>query len=267
MPTPCKLPMAEETRVAGWLSECLSAPSDVDAATKLKDAPGREVWDVAFCFEGRNRRAALLVFKPCEPDAVNTSLGPSDTADKCRMAMSELRLHGIRTPSVIGSCTISGESAILSSWVASTKWSPEARIEAAQVLGRLHALDARQLSPGLQVLLDSSDPRECRTTGGEAPSSGMRALVHGDFFSKNILPTDVDGSICVIDWETFGWGDPMWDLGFLLGADRSVSTQEADSVIAAYSGLRPVDNDCLQWHRDHWRQMWDARSSQTSADR
>ena len=62
-----------------------------------------------------------------------------------------------------------------------------------------------------------SDPRENRTTGGGGPKAPVRTLVHGDYFSANILP--VEDGLCVIDWETFGRGDPMWDLGFLLGAD------------------------------------------------
>jgi aminoglycoside phosphotransferase (APT) family kinase protein len=63
----------------------------------------------------------------------------------------------------------------------------------------------------------NQDPREERTTGGDAPTSKRKTLVHGDYFSANIL--SVRDGLKIIDWETFGWGDPMWDLGFLIGAD------------------------------------------------
>ncbi|MFC1525593.1 phosphotransferase family protein [Candidatus Latescibacterota bacterium] len=252
-------------RVVEWLRRCISSPCDVRTTVCLKDAAGREVWDASCRIAGHYQRAVLTVLKTCDPDAVNTSLGPSDTADKCRMAMSELHTHGIPTPAVVGYSADSGEAALLSSWIESTSWTAESRIAAAKALGRLHSLEAEQLSPALQSLLQVSDPREYRTTGGEAPPSGMQTLVHGDFFWKNLLPTDADGSICVIDWETFGWGDPMWDLGFLLGADRNVSAREADLVIATYGRLRPIDYDCLQWHRDRWRGMRDA-SSRAPAD-
>lgn len=75
-------------------------------------------------------------------------------------------------------------------------------------------------------------------------------LVHGDYFSANILPTSA--GIRIIDWETFGLGDPAWDLGFLIGADPSVSDEEVDDVIEAYTQTAPLDKTRLEWHRTNW---------------
>ena len=64
----------------------------------------------------------------------------------------------------------------------------------------------------------------------------------------------------VIDWETFGWGDPMWDLGFLIGADRDLPAQEVEAVIAAFAENAPINRNRLMWHRRSWADFWRKRS-------
>ena len=77
------------------------------------------------------------------------------------------------------------------------------------------------------------------------------------YFSANILPV-ADG-LRVIDWETFGWGDPMWDLGFLVGADRDLPEVDIKAVIAEYEMSAPVDLENLMWHRRRWSESWKQR--------
>jgi len=54
----------------------------------------------------------------------------------------------------------------------------------------------------------------------------------------------------IIDWETFGWGDPMWDLGYLVGADRNLPEYEVEAVVTEYEKLAPVNREHLMWHKD-----------------
>jgi len=66
-----------------------------------------------------------------------------------------------------------------------------------------------------------------------APRSQGKTIVHGDHFWKNLLLTS-DG-LRVIDWEAFGRGDPMWDLGFLIGVDRDLPEDEVESTLSEYA--------------------------------
>ncbi len=102
---------------------------------------------------------------------------------------------------------------------------------------------------------------------GRAVADGEAAvlckrLVHGDYFSKNILP--VAGGLCIIDWETFGWGDPMWDLGFLVGADQNLTDEEVEAVIAEYGSSATIDGHGLMWHKHRWSDFWKEREHQSS---
>lgn len=84
--------------------------------------------------------------------------------------------------------------------------------------------------------------------------------MHGDYFSANILR---DGhGLRILDWETFGWGDPMWDLGFLVGADRGLDREEISATIAAYEQEAPVDPLRLRWHVNRWSAYWRCRDEQ-----
>ena len=79
----------------------------------------------------------------------------------------------------------------------------------------------------------------------------MEALVHGDYFSGNLLAGDA--GLKIVDWDLLALGDPMWDLGFLVGADEDLGEKEAAEVVAAYSRVAPVDKEVVSWHRRCWR--------------
>ncbi len=85
------------------------------------------------------------------------------------------------------------------------------------------------------------------------PVSSMSTLVHGDYFSVNLIPT-VEG-IFVIDWDLLALGDPMWDLGFLVGADRGIGKKETDEIKKAYRRSRPIDEDVLRWQMECWKSL------------
>ena len=188
---------------------------------------------------------------------MNTSLPPAHTARKCALAMTELPPLGIPTPRLLGHAEAGREAALVSERIEPNEREPRVRIQAAGVLARIHSLEESSLSEPLRRLARISDPREQRTTGWHNPKPTIRTLVHGDYFSANILP--VAGGLCVIDWETFGWGDPMWDLGFLIGADRDLQNEDVEAAIEEYASRAPVDRDRLMWHRRRWADFWGQR--------
>ena len=201
------------------------------------------------------------MFKPGSLETVNTNLPPELVSEKCFLAMSELPALGIPTPMVLGYTVARGEAALLCERVARSEWISGTRAAAARILTRLHNLPESHLSRRLQELVSLSDPLEYRTTGGRAPRGRDKRLVHGDYFSKNILL--VAGDLCVIDWETFGWGDPMWDLGFLIGADRNLTDEEVELVIAEYGSSATIDRHGLMWHKHRWSDFWKEREHQS----
>jgi len=249
--------------VEKWLIACLPTGGvQLSGAHNIKRGPEREVWDCQFTLNDTVSAAILTVFRPGTRESVNTSLLPQQAAKKCALAMTELPAYGIPTPRVLGEAVVNGEASVLCERVERVNWRPEVRIEAARVLSRIHSLEASSLSEALRTLTRASDPREYRTTGGEAPISKTKALVHGDYFSANVLP--VVNGLRVIDWETFGWGDPMWDLGFLVGADRDLTMGEVEQTIAAYQENAPVEEEQLNWHRQSWSAYWKERDEGSS---
>jgi aminoglycoside phosphotransferase (APT) family kinase protein len=96
----------------------------------------------------------------------------------------------------------------------------------------------------------------------DEPPLGQITLQHGDYFSVNLAATA--GGLHVLDWDLFALGDPMWDLGFLLEADRNVGEQEAREVCDAYQNLRPIAEERLTWQRRCWRAFWEARDDRRS---
>jgi hypothetical protein len=173
--------------VLKWLNECLATDGvQLLSARRLKRGGEREVWDCAFTLDVRPSTGILTIFKPGSLESVNTSLPPDEAASKCALAMAELPAHGIPTPYVLGQATAGRGAALLCEKVERKDWRSDARIEAARILSRIHNLQASSLSKPLQELVRISDPREYRTTGGEAPAPSSRTLVHGDYFSANI---------------------------------------------------------------------------------
>src|SRR5262249_50744661 len=79
-------------------------------------------------------------------------------------------------------------------------------------------------------------------------------LVHGDYFSANLLATAT--GLVIVDWETLAVGDPMADLGWLLGADPGIGEPEVTSVVKAYSTSSSVDESRLGWWRRCWAAFW-----------
>ena len=247
-----------ENYIQNWLDKCLPETAVTFChASNIKFCDEREVWDCTFSTGGAPSAAVLKIFKPGSLQSVNTSLPPNLAAEKCSLAMVELRSIGIPTPRVLGHTEIDDQAALLCEKIERISWDPSARIKAAGVLARLHNLSRDRLSEGLQKLADISDPREYRTTEGRAPKTESKTLVHGDYFSANILTT-ADG-LYIIDWETFGWGDPMWDLGFLVGADRSLPEDEVCATVDEYEKEAPIHRERLLWHQRCWSDYWSKR--------
>lgn len=252
--------------IALWLSRCLPEIAVESCRVhNLRAGAEREVWECHFMAEGANTAAVLTVFKPGDLETVNTSLPPRQAARKCALAMTELPAFGIPTPGVLGQAAAGEEAAVLSEKIEKVAWKPSVRVEAARILARIHALHEYDLSEALRRLARESDPREYRITRGRAPQAEVKRLVHGDYFSANILAV-VDG-LCVIDWETFGWGDPMWDLGFLVGADRDLPQAEIEAVVAEYQNYMPVNRELLMWHRRRWFEFWEERRRRQTSNK
>jgi hypothetical protein len=76
---------------------------------------------------------------------------------------------------------------------------------------------------------------------------GPFTLSHHDFRMDNLLlgPADDDGPgrLVVLDWQTVGWGAPMFDLAYLLGTSlepatrRAVERSEVAAHVAALASL------------------------------
>ncbi len=250
-------------QVERWLTLCLPAARvTLDRVRNLKHGSEREVWECDLKIGGTETAAILSIFKAGPLESVNTSLPPGPTAQKCALSMTEFPALGIPTPRVLGHAVANGEAAVLTERIEPVTWSPRVRIQAAAALSRIHTLEEHALSEPLRELVRESDPREYRTTGGQGPKVTARTLVHGDYFSANILPV-ADG-LYVIDWETFGWGDPMWDLGFLVGADPDLDEDEVEAVIAQYGAGAIVERQRLMWHRHRWADYWQRRNRNAS---
>ena len=257
--------MADPTQhLQRWLRACMPHVSvSLTAACKLRYEPEREVWDCTLAIGTAQFDAVLTLFKAGSLETVNASLPTKQAAEKCFLAMSELPVLGVPTPAALGWAVASAEAAVLCERIEHMEWGSDTRVRAARLLACLHNLQDFRLSGRLRKLIRLSDPREYRTSGGRAPAAKEKRLVHGDYFSKNILR--VTGGLCVIDWETLAWGDPMWDLGFLIGADPHLTDREIEAVVAEYGSSAAVDWDSLMWHRHWWSDFWRERESRSSS--
>jgi aminoglycoside phosphotransferase (APT) family kinase protein len=213
---------------------------------------GCRVWDCLVAAE----RMVLKVYAPGFDDY--SGLGPVDTARKHALALMELPTFGVPTPRCLGLAVEGGEAALVMERMVALPFTHAHRVEAARVLARLHSVEIGDFSHDLADLASRSTPNRGRV--GEVPDEpelGETTLQHGDYFSVNLAAT-VAG-LRVLDWDLLALGDPMWDLGFLLEADRNAGEREPREATEAYQSLRPIDEERLTWQRECWRAFWEAR--------
>ncbi len=236
-----------------WLARCLGRDDIVLRSWRgVGGGSGCRVWECDCAGE----TMILKLYSPGFDDY--SRLGPVDTARKHTLALDELARFGVPTPRYLGFAAEKDEAALVMERLAGVPFSREQRIEAARILARLHRVQLSDLSPELADLVSRSTPNRGRI--GEAPSEPPLkevTLQHGDYFSVNLAATQ-DG-VRVLDWDLLALGDPMWDLGHLLSADRGVSEEGAAAVIAAYQESRPTDDKRLAWQRRCWEAFWRLR--------
>lgn len=250
---------------------------------EIKNNVGREVIDCKYSVAGRIEQCVLKAYhKGCDDDS---ELGVVRVASKNFLASRDLNVRSIKIPKVFGIQLSDEISCILMEKLDQTQWVPENRIEAAEILARLHNVSLDSLSDNLQQLIQDSKPNRDRgrlgvtgrgkyldakfpgwrkrypelsrntdkIAGSVEPFSSMKTLVHGDYFSVNLIPT-ADG-LYVIDWDLLALGDPMWDLGFLVGADNGVDREEFEEVVQIYKRTRSVVEQVLRWQVECWNTL------------
>jgi len=242
----------DETVISAWLSRCLGRGVALHAWRDIGRGSGCHIWECAVDQE----KVVLKLYSPGFDDY--SRLGPVDTARKHALGLEEFPRLGVPTPRRLGFAAESEQAAIAMEGLAVLPFAPAHRIEAARILARLHRVQLSDLSPELAGLVVRSTPNRGRV--GEAPDEpplGEVTLQHGDYFSVNLAATPE--GLRVLDWDLLALGDPMWDLGFLLAADRDVSEEEATAVVAAYREARPIDEQRLAWQRRCWKAYWESR--------
>ena len=268
--------------VRDCISRCLGLEiHSILEIRELRDRSGREVLDCRYRVGTATERSILKAYHKGFDD--DSELGVANVARKAHLSSLELAASSIRIPKVLDSYLSEDFACVLMERLEQTQWEDRTRVAAAEILARLHSLPLNSLSNDLQKLITDSKPNRDRGRLGvmarsqfldrnypgwreqypdlsrsataivrdAEPVSPMVTLVHGDFFSVNLIPT-VDG-LFVIDWDLLALGDPMWDLGFLVGADAGVTDKETEEVISAYQRTRPIDEDVLGWQMSCWR--------------
>lgn len=154
---------------------------------------------------------------------------------------------------------------------------PRLAYQCGEILARLHAIDCD--AAGLRDQLQLSTPDELvRATWEQYQSFGSPqpmidyaarwlldhlppavapALVHGDFRNGNLMVSEEDGVIGVLDWELTGIGDPVRDLGWLCTNSWRFGCAElpvggfgrVEDLLAGYEAVsgQAVDRDHLQF--------------------
>lgn len=221
-----------------------------------------------------------------------SGLGPIGTAAKVVGLAGALPDFGVSVPSVITHLDDGEGALVVWETVDSGRFTWEHRVEAARVLRRVHnvgiaslpaevgGLVARSRPNGSRIRLgveasaaaaDRIDPawrsgllgqRTKRLLETGEPSPGD-SLVHGDFFSVNLLAAGE--AILVADWDLASPGDPMWDLAFLLGADRDLEPDVVETVVDAY-GRDGIRGESLSWHQECWALFWTLRDRVKAAE-
>lgn len=197
----------------------------------------------------------------------------------------ELPPLGVPVPAVTDNTVGATEALVVSEAIDPQPFTQDHRVAAARILRNLHMIEPEALSPELGGLvgrsrpnadrirfgveeaaaaLDRRDPAWRDTPPGERVNALLAAgepppgaaLVHGDYFSANLLA--VGDGVVVIDWDLLSLGDPMWDLAFGVGADRDLDPGLIDRVLDAY-GRDAIDETSLLWHRECWSLFWRLR--------
>jgi aminoglycoside phosphotransferase (APT) family kinase protein len=212
------------------------------ALTLLRRKDDAETW-----------RCGRLILKRFLTAAAGLSI--AQRARKAELAASELRAAGLPTPAVL----VTAPGALLFEEAAAVPWSAAAYASAARALRRLHEVDG--LSGELGALMAATDENRGRIAAGvgdpvlaaEEPRVAPEELrpVHGDYFRANLVP--VAGGVAIIDWDLLGFGDPAWDLGFLVAAERGHTHSE---VLDAYGPIDAATRARVDWHVACWRRFW-----------
>jgi len=250
---------------------------------EIRDSSGREVLDCLYRVGDSTERRVLKVYHKGFDD--DSELGVVNVARKVHLTSVELAARSIKIPRVFGSYLSDDIACIVMEKLEQTKWNADTRVAAAKILARLHNVSLDSLSSNFQRLIRDSKPNKDRGRLGVIgrsnfldknhpqwrerypelskrvteiaesfePVSSMITLVHGDYFSDNLIPT-LDG-LYVIDWDLLALGDPMWDLGLLVGADSGISEKEIENVIRAYRRIRSIDEDVLCWQMACWKSL------------
>lgn len=276
--------MLTAERVKTLISKCLGVEIDsLSEMTVIRDRAGREIIDCQYQTFGKIERGMLKVYHKGFDD--DSELGVAKVAMKTQLSSRDLSVQAIGIPEVFGAYLSDNISCVLMEKLKETHWESNTRVVAAEILARLHNTPLVSLSDELQQLIRDSKPNRDRgrfgvigrskfldakiprwrdqfpelsghatlITENIEPVSSMTTLVHGDYFSVNLIPTR-DG-LYVIDWDLLALGDPMWDLGFLVGADHGVSDIEVEDVVRAYQRTRPIDEDILRWQQVCWKTL------------
>ena len=269
---------------------CLGAANVlITEAQPFETGSGCDVIDCKFVANNTHVNCGVLKIYRNDFDDYS-GIGVMKTARKFILTASEFNVGDINIPTILGYHLSNETSSVLTEKLDGVEWSVQTRVTAAEILGHLHRISLYKLSNELQEIISESRPNKSRVRNGviqfskyldnnypiwrkeypqfseEAkeiienvePKSSMRTLVHGDYFSKNIIPTK-DG-IYIVDWDLLAMGDPMWDLGFLLGADPNIGKEESEAIEAAYLRKCEIDENILSWHRKCWRLFWELRN-------
>lgn len=203
-------------------------------------------------------------------------LPPQDLVRKNRLVTDELASAiGIRVPAVLGEIHLDGFSVLVLEDVNTDSWTRTERDAAAKGARRLHESGA-VISSELQQLMDRTRPNRLRVLLGvkamaealhaqdralepwiaellttDEPTPASLAPIHGDYHDRNM--GTIGGDVAVFDWDLLGWGDPMWDLAFLIAADRSITQTDQETARAAYGAVSAADKTRLEWHLTAWR--------------
>lgn len=203
--------------LSGGVSCSVFAVQSPSGALVVKQALRRlrvaQVWE-ADPARARHEAAALAVFNPLTPDATPVLLDAD--ADLCTITMTRASQDWLPWKIQLLAGDIRPEvgawlGTVLGTWHESTRY-PEHLDPRFQDLSGFHEL---RLSPYHRAV-QARHP-EHSSSIDEVIDSMLRrrlCLVHGDFSPKNVLVGETGG--WVLDFEVAHFGDPTFDLAFLL---------------------------------------------------